>query len=909
MARLRAGGFVTALGLFLAVVAIMLYGVFLPEQTLFSNDGPLGQLMAQCHRLPDRFAGCWLDLNSVGFNGGAASPSITFGLQWLLGPVWFSKFYALLSLLILVAGAWCFFRQSKLTPLACLLGGLAAILNSTFFSVACWGVGAHDITVGMCFFALALLADPAARQRWLRVILAGMALGMGVTEGADIGAIFSLYVAAFVLYQTWTVEGPAVKKLAISMGRLALVAVCAAFLAAQAIHGLVTTSISGVKGAQQDAQTKTTRWDWATQWSLPKVEALNLVVPGLFGYRMNTLGGNTYWGNMGRAPAWDTYIANGRQGPPPAGLLRYSGGGNYAGGLVALVAVWAAAQSLRRGKSVFNLPQRKWLWFWLAVGGVSLLLAFGRYAPFYKWIYGLPYVSTIRNPVKFLDLFTFALIVLFAFGVDGLCRRYMPPATERTPSRWGGLQSWWKQAATFEKYWVYGCSLLWLASLLAWWVYSTDRDQLIQYLQTAAINAPADKVADFSIQHAGWFAAVFFLSAGLLIFIFSGFFSGRRAAQGGFCLALLLLGDLCLANRPWVVYWNYPDKYATNPVIDRLRDKPYEHRVAIAPVNLARSLAVFSKVYQTAWMEHLFPYYNIQSFETVEMSRMPEDFATFNSYVVDTNGVNPWFRANRSFQLTATRYVVGPVGFADFVGQEDPLARSKLKPILYFEVIPKPGVSVVRTLDQMTAVLTEKGPFALFEYTAALPRAKLFSRWQVNTNDRAVLAEMFDPSFDPVASVFVAGGVPAVSSETTNSPAGTVEIASYAPKDVAIQADATQPGVLLLNDHFDPNWKVFVDDRPAELLRCNFLFQGVYLAAGSHRVEFKFQPPLKWLYVSLAAVATSLLVLCVFTAFIWKNRPVMATPAPVAPVLTPDIKLNPKPNSRKPTPARRVAKR
>ena len=108
----------------------------------------------------------------------------------------------------------------------------------------------------MTFFALAALADPDAPQRWLRLLLAGAALGMAVTEGADVGAIYSLYVAAFVIYQTWTLEGSHVKNLAWGFGRLALVATCAAVLAAQSIHGLIGTSIVGIKGTQQDAKTK-----------------------------------------------------------------------------------------------------------------------------------------------------------------------------------------------------------------------------------------------------------------------------------------------------------------------------------------------------------------------------------------------------------------------------------------------------------------------------------------------------------------------------------------------------------------------------------------------------------------------------------------------------------------------------
>jgi hypothetical protein len=45
------------------------------------------------------------------------------------------------------------------------------------------------ISVGMIFFALAALADTSSPARWLRVVLAGLAVGMAVTEGADIGAL------------------------------------------------------------------------------------------------------------------------------------------------------------------------------------------------------------------------------------------------------------------------------------------------------------------------------------------------------------------------------------------------------------------------------------------------------------------------------------------------------------------------------------------------------------------------------------------------------------------------------------------------------------------------------------------------------------------------------------------------
>jgi hypothetical protein len=66
---------------------------------------------------------------------------------------------------------------------------------------------------------------------------------------------------------------------------------------------------------------------------------------------------------------------------------------------------------------------------------------------------------------------------------------------------------------------------------------------------------------------------------------------------------------------------------------------------------------------------------------------------------------------------------------------------------------------------------------------------------------------------------------------------------------------------MLLNDRYDPNWKVWVDGKPAPLLRCNYLMRGVYLEAGDHKVEFRFLPPVGALYVSLAALGVAVVLL------------------------------------------------
>src|SRR5260370_9202004 len=145
----------------------------------------------------------------------------------------------------------------------------------------------------------------------------------------------------------------------------------------------------------------------------------------------------------------------------------------------------------------------------------------------------------------------------------------------------------------------------------------------------------------------------------------------------------------------------------------------------------------------------------------------------------------------------------------------------------------------------------------MFDVTGALARANLYTRWQVNTNDQATLGTLASQQFDPEQSVLVDTQIPA-SSAATN--AGNVAFVSYAPKDIKFKAEAAGPSVLLLNDRFDPNWKVFVDGNPQPLLRCNFIMRGVQVPSGQHQVEFRFVPPVRALYVSVAAVFVGLVL-------------------------------------------------
>ena len=126
----------------------------------------------------------------------------------------------------------------------------------------------------------------------------------------------------------------------------------------------------------------------------------------------------------------------------------------------------------------------------------------------------------------------------------------------------------------------------------------------------------------------------------------------------------------------------------------------------------------------------------------------------------------------RLWELTNTRYLLAPGGpWPERINQQlDPKQRR-------FRVAYP--FSLERGSDS-AALLTRRdpaGPFALLEFTGALPRASLFDRWQVLADGRAALEKLADPAFDPHQTVLLdqdPGIHPAAEPSATNAPAGEV---------------------------------------------------------------------------------------------------------------------------------------
>ena len=871
------------LGCLLLVLGFLFRESFESDKVVFANDAPLGAIQAHAHDEKHGWS-YWQDLNWVGGEFPSAMPNFTKAFFELClfaggdnGAVLFAKWYQPLSLALLGFCAWLFFRSLKFRQPVCVLGGLAAVLNGDFFTYACWGLPSVALGAAGAFLAMTGIVNALRETGWRMiawVVLGGLGLGQGVMESFDVGGIFSLYVALFVMAATLIREKrPSGLQVAKGVGLLGVLALSAALMAGHALSNLIGTE--GKAAAQQQQQmSPDQKWDFATQWSLPKAETLRVVVPGLFGYRLDSGEGERYWGSVGQSPGWK---------PGMGGLARHSGYGIYAGMLVLLVCLWALLQALRGEGGQFNSSDRCWVFFWIVLIFISVLFAWGRHAFFYSLLHQLPFFSSIRNPIKFMHPASLGFVILFAYGLEGMARAYLNGKENRNGDFIGWIQKWFDELKDWDRRWFHILSGVLLTGALVWVFYAAVQSDLRHYLaETLKIGPDGELIARFSLKMLGVSLGMLFLAVVTLILFMSGVWSGSLAWRVWVLCGVVMVVDFGRAHSRYLVHENYVSKYANNPIVDVLRQAPYENRIKLFPATFAMSLAqselmqlqqrmqnttnrteevalqlkgqqlmqqvgqlqLLSGVHGVLWAQHHFPYYQIQSLDIIQEPRVAAENRVYRQMFGQD--------ALRMCELTGTRFLLGlGQGHASHLdaiyGRTNSFAEHSL-----FSLGPKEPGKEIKSYDDVAVSIQTNGPLALIEFHGALPRAGLFANWRSGLSDDEVLATLPRKTWNPHQEVLIAEEIPVSEISDTNATVVGAHYESYDPKRIVLSTEATTSTVLLLNDKHHPAWKVTVDGRPAKLLRANYLMRGVYLPPGKHKVEFQFAPSENSIRVSLS---------------------------------------------------------
>jgi hypothetical protein len=448
-----------------------------------------------------------------------------------------------------------------------------------------------------------------------------------------------------------------------------------------------------------------------------------------------------------------------------------------------ICAVLAAIYFFRQRKRGFPL---------LAAIALALIFALGRHTPLYPFFHKyFPLFGALRYPVKFIFLFVFWLCVAAGLGLDFIGRRFYQ---KRLPSM------------------AYQMLLVIVAILLVG-LFMLGRFFPVEVMGFTYhwLGKPLDPGFLPTSLHNLNRLLIFTILASMVIF----FGLRHKLARLGSPLLLILLTlDLFLGNRGYAIKLDSASFHEETDIIRTLKADPDLFRFYVLP--RVQELNFSGKSYE-------------------EFHRARKEFLGFDlmveHHLFDIDGYNVPLqpRYQRFVNLVRGQPLHAPIPRL--------LNLLNVKYVLAIKPINLPGYAYVR--DGMA-----NGK--LYENRNSQPRAFLVNNYQVLENDEEFARAFYDPSFDPLSTVFLER-VPRRFSELRKAPTmpelkPSVRMLSFENNRIFMEATTPEAAFLFMSEAYYPGWQAYVDGRQEKILRANYVFRAIPLGPGSHKVEVVMAP-------------------------------------------------------------------
>ncbi len=775
------------IGLALAMGLLVYRDAIFSTNILFTSDDNIGAMALRKRWLPAGFWRVWDDSVLAG-QPALLAFNWTNLLLWLLPVRLFQNIIHAADLAIATIGFGLFMRARGVRLVPSLLGALTAFwLGSTFFLTYAGHIGKFGVVM---FAGLALwLIERAAQKRSIAWgALAGVACGGMFLEQADVATFFAIVLGPYAIFALAREHGWDLKgwlKPLIPMGVLALL------VAARALW--MATSFYAFETADQPAESKQQVWEYVTQWSWPPEETLEWVAPGYYGWRSGEPTG-PYWGRLGRSEGWETT----RQGFPNFKLETL-----YIGAIPIALALLGIVLGLKSGGRA-----RADALFWTAATVVTFILGCGKFTPLYRLFFELPSMSSIRGPVKFMQVTQFALGVLAAYGLHGL----LTSEKERLRAR---FQTIVLSAA--------GLFLLW-ALLLS----TSSANSIQEFARQGWGNAAATIVENrtSAVAHAG----VLLLALGGLTWAIRR----KSAAAWAWVILGIVAADQLLVSRRYVMTSPAQGYIEQNAATEFLKANLKSQRLFLANQGS----------FYNQWLTVLLPYQGIVTYNPAQI-RMPKDYQEFLEAVGN--------RPDRLWQYFAVGYVMGPAGVWPELQNNEPF-RGRFNLAFAFNVFPQ-GVGVTA----VPATQQQPGQHVIVRHSAQAPRYALVTGWEA-LDEQATLARLRSPEHVPFERALVSPSANLPPSTRTGL-AGSVDVQEEQTGYAKIRVAAEAPSILRVSDKYTPYWTVRINGKPAPVFRVDHVFFGVYVDAGMSTVEIEHHPPRTTLMMQAAGIGLGLIAI------------------------------------------------
>jgi hypothetical protein len=723
-------------------------------------------------------------------------------------PVWlfFTAFAPLMATCALLAMAM-FLRELELPRSAALFGAviyawqgdlIPFIFPGHFFYITSW-----------TFFAVAAWGALRAQRTgyWAYALLSGASCGVMVAlfSTTDRGAIASLLLGSLYL-------APALRDTTNRLRHLRHLALCvgtALIISLASFLALFKGNITGVSLAGQGDRQAT--YTLVTQFSLGPEEILTYLVPGFFGWHSSHLEG-PYWGRIGRTLDWPK-DSNSRRNFN----LAISTTGTVAT-LLALIGISTLLPGRWLGPASLTDRQRFFGRILLTMGTIGLVLSWGYHTPFYRPLYALPLMDRWRNPLKWLEMTNFALVVLSAYGVQHLQGSLDDAAADAQLLR--------RRLTWFCGITVGTFALAVLASypFAAFWL----KDVLLSSTYDAGATANIMSTMIFSLKVTFALSVLFSLLLWALWrpellrrwnldnpLLHRLWHTMLRPDYLPLTLALGLAA-LSVAQLGWVDTQFIQSAELrlltqTNPLLERLKNESSQVRVAIPLQDPTLNM----------FMQNQFYADHISCLDISAASRIPDDL---NAFLANLSGDQ-----SRLWFLAGVKNVVVP---------EPDMTELQRDAGIAANVDHADGY----TLDPNAPADTPT--HALLQLRDYLAKATLVPRSEVIPTEDALLKRLKDPAWNPRDTVLFSKPPPALA-QPSEPPADSsvpdhADVKTYTPNEIDIDAQSAQGGYLLINDQYDPDWEVEVNGLDAPLLRADYLLRAIPLPPGHSSISLHY---------------------------------------------------------------------
>ncbi len=780
---------------FILLAAVVFRCTWGADQAFSGSDANMGLLEAAKRRLPQGFFGAYT--SSPVFGGAAATPISFSNLgQWPLTAVAYSNVWYAVCLIIASMGLVGYLRLWGITWTSCAFGAIAAFWVGSITMAAAGHMGKLGV---MAFFSLGLLLLEKAQRATHYAARTGFSMLAGLSVGLMLLEQQDVGLLAGLFLGAY-----AVFRLFQTAGRKWLS--WATVLLPITMVGLSLSMATALEaysknvtetGLEHRSQQK---WEFITQWSMVPKELPDLIAPGYSGWSTGNPDG-PYWGECGQSAEWES---------TGKGFRNFRLDSLYIGFLPLFLALFGFAAVLRParakdGGSTFL--------FWGIMGIAALLLAFGKFSPIYKLFYHLPLVGNIRAPVKFMHNLQVIIGLLAAFGLDE-------------------LNAWGKNKDNGIGKWIVGMVGIGSTLLMFGLAKSAQFPGFSEHFAEWGEFGPVivGNIAK-AWTHAGTMGVL--LSASLYVLL-----TRRRPKNASWMVPLLLAAvvayDAAFLSGKYFKSENIAELRKGNAVINYLKQSQDDNRVFCFTQNGPYHL----------WIAQDFIYHGIHGFNFGQMPRMPGDYKAF----FNAMGGN-W---HRMLQLSSCRYGLTPVGTYFQIIKDEQL-KQVVRPAMFYRFVMKNDrVSAEALVRPMQA-----NDQVVLEFTDVLPRFALFQDWSMVADSNAC-ARLVAPAFNPAQQVLLSTST---SISAAPVPGGEFQpVAVKKTNHVAAQIETDSPtgGIVLFTQRYQPGWKVKVDGKGADLLKCNFLHLGVYVPPGQHTVVFSCPRKGAAVVFQAALIATTL---------------------------------------------------